>query len=182
LITLHFIRHGETTWNVERRFQGQSDVPLTLRGREQAEELAASLADRPIGAIYSSDLSRALETARPLAVRLGLELVLEPRLRERNFGWAEGRTDDEVDLRYPRSWWGDPDGRIPGGESRRDVWSRVAPFLDELLTHPPATEIALVTHGGTIRVATGYLAQENLETLEWRDYAHISVTTVEVER
>jgi broad specificity phosphatase PhoE len=182
LTTLHLIRHGETAWNAERRFQGQSDIPLSERGREQAEELADMLAGRRIGAVYSSDLSRALETARPLAERLGLEVVVDPRLRERHFGWAEGRTDDEVDSRYPSAWWANPDSRMPGGESRRDVWTRVAEFLDELLGDPPADEIALVTHGGAIRVAAGYLAQEDLETLERRSYANISVTTVQVER
>ena len=182
MTTLHLIRHGETAWNAERRFQGQSDVPLSDRGREQADELAELLAGRRIGAVYSSDLSRALETARPLAERLGLEVVVDTRLRERHFGWAEGRTDDEVEGRYPSAWWANPDGRIPGGESRRDVWSRVAGFLDELLADPPADEVAIVTHGGAIRVATGYLAQEDLETLEHRSYANVSVTTVEVDR
>ena len=185
MIRLHFIRHGETAWNVERRMQGHTDVPLSPRGLEQAEELAASLAGRPIGAIYSSDLRRALQTARPLAERLGLDMNVTPALRERNFGTAEGRTDEEIAavLGPDRdAWWRNPDSRHDGGETRRDVWARISGFLDELLTHPPADEIAIVSHGGAINAATALLAREEIETFTWRSFAHISVTTVDVER
>lgn len=185
MTTLHFIRHGETAWNVEGRFQGQSDVPLTPRGHEQAQELADTLAGRAIGAIYSSDLRRALDTARPLAERLGLELVVAPALRERDFGTAEGRLDEEVEAELgpgAEALWRDADWSLPGGETRRDVWNRIAPFLDALLDDPPADEIAIVTHGGAIRIATAYLAHEDLETLVHREYANISVTSVQVER
>ena len=94
--TLHFVRHGETDWNREGRIQGVADVPLSALGREQAQELAASLATRPIGALYSSDLRRALETAMPLAERLGLRAHTAPALRERDFGVNEGRMAAEV--------------------------------------------------------------------------------------
>ena len=94
--TLHFVRHGETDWNREGRIQGVADVPLSALGREQAQELAASLATRPIGALYSSDLRRALETAKPLGERLGVRAHTAPALRERDFGVNEGRMAAEV--------------------------------------------------------------------------------------
>ena len=180
--TLHFIRHGETDWNAGRRVQGNTDVPLSARGREQAEELAARLADWPIGAIYSSDLRRALETARPLAERLGLEPIVDPILRERNFGAFEGLHDSEVEalLDDPRTFWRDADTRPEKGESRREVWTRITSFLDKLLENPPADEIAIVSHGGPIRLAAAYLAREDVESMTWREVANVSVTTVEV--
>ena len=179
--TLHFIRHGETDWNVGRRVQGTTDVPLSARGREQAEELAERLAGQPIGAIYSSDLRRALETARPLAARLGLDVIVDPILRERNFGAFEGLYDSEVDalLEDPHVFWRDADTRPDEGESRREVWSRVTGFVDRLLENPPADEIAIVSHGGPIRLAAAYLAREDVESMTWREVANVSVTTVE---
>ena len=180
--TLHFIRHGETDWNAGRRVQGHTDVPLSTRGQEQADELAARLADWPIGAIYSSDLRRALDTARPLADRLGLEPVVDPILRERNFGVFEGLQDAEVEAQLddPGAFWRDPDTRPDEGESRREVWDRVIGFLNRLLEEPPADEIAIVSHGGPIRLAAAYLAQEDVDSMTWREVANVSVTTVEV--
>jgi probable phosphoglycerate mutase len=180
--TLHFIRHGETDWNAGGRVQGNTDVPLSDRGREQAEELATRLADWPIGAIYSSDLQRALDTARPLAERLGLELIVDPILRERNFGAFEGLHDYEVAalLDDPHVFWRDADTRPDQGESRREVWTRITSFLERLLENPPAEEIAIVSHGGPIRLAAAHLAREDVESMTRREVANVSVTTVEV--
>ena len=94
----------------------------------------------------------------------------------------EGRRDVEVDaeLGDARAFWRDPDARPDGGESRRDVYARVAGFLDELLARPPADEIALVTSGGPIRVGTAHLERVGVEEIAWREVANCSVTTVEV--
>ena len=181
MTTLHFIRHGETEWNVQRRIQGHPDVPLSERGREQARELAERLAGSSIGAIWSSDLCRALETARPLADRLGIELCVSDALRERNFGDDEGKVDEEVWPRHPPEHWLDPDTAHPSGESRRDVWNRVASFLDDLLRDPPAEEVALVTHGGPIRLGIAYLERRKIDAIEWNAIANVSVTVVKVE-
>jgi broad specificity phosphatase PhoE len=179
--TLHFVRHGVTAWNAEGRIQGQTDVPLSPEGRRQADELADRLAGSEIGAIWSSDLRRALDTARPLAERLGLEVHASPALRERDFGDDEGKRDAEVFPRHSVEHWSHPGTRHPNGESRRDVWIRVAAFLDELLDDPQAEEIALVTHGGPIRLGIAYLQREQIESIEWRAIANVSVTTVEVD-
>jgi broad specificity phosphatase PhoE len=183
--TLHFVRHGETDWNRDGRIQGVADIGLSAAGREQARELAASLAARPIGAIYASDLRRAVETAEPLAARLDLPISTTPALRERDFGANEGRIAAEVAAELGTevgTRWLGPDERHPGGESMREVYERVAAFLDELLEDPPADEIALVTSGGPIRVGTAHLAREPIDTIVWRAVDNCSVTTVEVER
>ena len=181
--TLHFVRHGETDWNRDGRIQGGTDVPLSAAGRDQARELAASLAARAIGAIYASDLRRAVETAEPLAARLDLLVLTTAALRERDFGANEGRIAVEVAAEFGKevgTRWLGPDERHPGGESMREVYERVATFLDELLEDLPADEIALVTSGGPIRVGTAHLAGEPVETLVWRAFDNCSVTTVEV--
>src|SRR6185436_10822987 len=86
-LTLHFVRHGETDWNAERRIQGQlAHVGLSELGHEQARAVAEELAGCGAGALYASDLSRTMQTAQPIAERLGLEIVQEPALRERHFG------------------------------------------------------------------------------------------------
>ena len=180
MTVVHFIRHGETAWNANGRIQGQADVPLSPKGREQARELAGRLATTQIGSIWSSDLQRALDTARPLADRLGLEVHVTQALRERDFGDDEGKRDEEVFSFLPQSEWLDPDWTHPNGESRRDVWTRVAAFLDALLSDPPAEEIALVTHGGPIRLGVAYLERREIEAIEWHAIANVSVTTVEV--
>ena len=182
--TLHYVRHGETDWNLEGRIQGSADVPLSAAGHAQARELAASLAARPIGAIYTSDLRRAVETAEPLATRLDLPIRRTPALRERDFGVNEGRIAAEVAAELGTevgTRWLGADERHPGGESMREVYERVAAFLDELLEDSPPDEIVLVTSGGPIRVGTAHLAREPLETLVWRAVDNCSVTTVEVE-
>src|SRR5579871_2334109 len=93
------VRHGETAWNVEARLQGQLDIPLNDRGREQARRAALSLADERPDVVISSDLARAQATARAIAEHNGCPLVLEPDLRERSFGRFEGLTHSEVATR-----------------------------------------------------------------------------------
>jgi broad specificity phosphatase PhoE len=181
--TLHLIRHGETDWNRDGRIQGQSDPPLSARGREQARALAETLGVRPIGALWSSDLRRAVETAEPLAARLGLEVRVSSALRERDFGVNEGRVAAEVAAELGTvagTAWHGPDDRHPDGESLRELYERVAAFLDELLADPPAEEIALVTSGGPIRMASACLAREPVEAVVWAAVDNCSVTTVEV--
>ena len=95
------VRHGETRWNVEARIQGQRDSPLTENGIVQAEALADRLAAERIDALVSSDLGRALATARRIGDRIGLDVVPDARFRERSFGAGEGLTYADVDEAYP---------------------------------------------------------------------------------
>ena len=94
-------RHGETDWNLQQRWQGHTDTPLNETGRKQARALAEELAGEPIDAVFSSDLIRAHETARLIAVPRGLGVTALRDLRERHFGSVEGLTTDEVFARYP---------------------------------------------------------------------------------
>jgi broad specificity phosphatase PhoE len=139
------VRHGETDWNAERRWQGHSDRPLNEAGRRQAEELAARLDGAPIDAVYSSDLLRAHETARLLAEPRGLEVVVVPGLRERRFGSWEGLQDVEVERRFP-GVHGPPDG-----ETRQEMTRRVLESLETIAAANPGRTVLVVSHGGPIK-------------------------------
>jgi probable phosphoglycerate mutase len=165
---LWLVRHGESTWNVLGLAQGQSDqARLTRLGARQAQYVTDQLRARRIGAVYASDLQRAAATAAPLAAALGLEVRLDPRLRERSLGVLEGTASAAV----PPALSGvagdrvlDPDAWPPDGESLRDVYWRVAAFADDLPAHG---EAAVVAHGGTIRMLTAYLRGVPVERMSW---------------
>lgn len=140
MTTLLLVRHGETDWNAERRWQGHADVPLNDRGREQAYALAETLAGETIDAIYTSDLSRARETADILGARLGVTVVVDPDLREIDVGPLEGLTADES--RAVEGWPGEPI------EEHSD---RVMRALGRIAAAHPQGRVLAVTHGGSMR-------------------------------
>ncbi len=143
---LYLVRHGETDWNLARRIQGSSDIPLNETGRAQATATGRLLARRTWDAIVSSPLIRTLETARLIAAETGLgEPEVVEGIVERNYGAAEGLTGDEVERRYPG---GTP---VPGRESRREVADRVIPALHDLAAKHPGGSVIVVSHGGVIR-------------------------------
>jgi len=145
-------RHGRTEWNATGRFQGQLDPPLDAEGRSQAARVAPELAaGLPAGqtTVVSSDLSRAAETAASLTAVLGVQLRLDPRLREHGMGLWEGLTRDEVAERYPEQYADWVAGRSVegrGGEHPAEVAARALAALAEL---PPSPVTVVVTHGGT---------------------------------
>jgi len=149
--TLIVIRHGETAWNREKRMQGTTDTLLSDIGRAQAQALGRRLAEREFDGLYSSDLSRARDTARAIAERTGCELVTDPRLQERRFGIFEGLTHAEIASRYPdelaRFQSRDPDWTVPGGESAAAFMRRCLGCLEELAGRHRRREIVVVTHG-----------------------------------
>jgi len=151
--TLILVRHGETDWNAQHRWQGHSDTRLNDAGREQARLLAKGLPG--VDALYSSDLARARETAEIVAGALGLELRLDERLRERGFGSWEGLTMDEIESAYPddkQRWLA---GTGPGAfdaEPFEAFATRVGSFVEDVGRRHPAEEVLVVAHGGTIRV------------------------------
>jgi len=153
---LLLIRHGETTWNAEHRIQGQLDIPLSPLGVLQSARLAEYLANEPIDAVYSSGQSRAWLTAAPLAARLGLEVIAEPRLRERSFGIFEGLTLDEIAERYPPEFkkWRErnPAWRPDGGESGQQLIDRVLSAVSDIGMKHPNQTVVLVSHGGVLDV------------------------------
>jgi probable phosphoglycerate mutase len=152
---LYLVRHGETKWNVEKRFQGQNDSPLTENGREQARSLGISLQGIQFDGILSSDLGRALETANLINSYLQIPVIeTDPILRERNFGIFHGLDRTEAERMYPHEasqiWSGDPNVAIPGGESRAQVRKRAEQFLSEFPVKYSGKKILAVTHGGII--------------------------------
>ncbi len=150
------IRHGQTDWNAERRWQGHLEVPLNEEGRQQAEALANYLGDHPITAVYSSDLSRAQQTAEPLAKRLNLAIVSDTRWRELNLGVFQGLTANEIKAKYSdesrRMREEYLDFVVPQGESRRAMMERAYQAFSEIAAQEAGPEIVVISHGGTIRV------------------------------
>jgi len=152
------IRHGETAWNAERRLQGHLDIPLNEVGLRQAEALAASLAKEGIGAIVSSDLSRARQTAAALGKVCGLPVDIDASLRERCFGAFEGMLYADIPARYPEAWavWQtrDPDVRFPDGERRaetlREFYERATAAVTAAAARTNAAKLAIVCHGGVL--------------------------------
>ena len=159
------LRHGETAWNRDTRIQGHLDIPLNATGERQAQRLALALATRePIDAIYSSDLSRARQTAQAIAERLRQTLVTTPGLRERSFGTFQGRTFAEIETESPDDalrWRKRDPAWVPpgGGESLLQLQTRVLNTLNELAGRHTGQQIVLVAHGGVMdllyRAATG---------------------------
>ena len=145
------VRHAETTWNRERRMQGMTDTKLSDVGHAQAQALARRLVNEAFAALYSSDLSRARDTAHAIAQLSGRELTLEPRLRERAFGVFEGLTADEIRARYPEEYAcfasRDPDYEVPGGESARGFMQRCLSCLAQIAGRHAGEEVVVVTHG-----------------------------------
>ena len=150
------IRHGETEWNKTGRFQGHSDVPLSAEGRAQAAALGQNLALDHVDAIYASDLTRAMETAAPLAKRFGFEVISDPLLRELNFGAWEGRSFSDVNAENPnamKQFYNDPEyADIPDSEPFPDFQKRVAGRVREIAELHRGKRIVIVSHGASIRI------------------------------
>lgn len=140
MTTLLLVRHGETDWNAEGRLQGHTDRPLSDYGRRQAQQLAGELEDEELEAIYSSDLARARETAEIVGERLGLPVVLDPDLREKDWGTWEGLNAVERD-------------RVEFvGETTAAHEERILQALRRIAErHPGDRRVLVVTHGGSMR-------------------------------
>lgn len=195
------IRHGETTWNQDKRLQGHLDIPLNERGHWQAARAAAALRDEPIAAVYSSDLARAHQTACVIAATQGLPVQAHTGLRERHFGDFQGRTWTELEVEEPeatRAWR----TRVPefaprgGGETLLQLRERIRSVLNEIAARHPGEQIVVVAHGGVLdmvyRLATGLELQaprtwtvenaainrllwtpEGLSLVGWADSGHL---------
>jgi len=153
---LYLIRHGETAWNADGRFQGQTDTLLNDIGRAQAGVVARIMDDWHVDAVYSSDLARAAETAEIIAATHGLIPIPDVRLREISFGEWEGLSLAEATERWPdivASWRADSlHTRPPGGETQEAVRQRVVEFTAEIVRQHPEGSICVVGHGGSLRM------------------------------
>jgi broad specificity phosphatase PhoE len=159
-MTLILVRHGETTWNAEQRYQGQQESDLSALGYAQAQWAADRLADSGAIALYSSDLRRAADFAAVIGDRLGLAVETTPALRERCGGVWEGLTWPEIVERFAEAAEAvgkDPDFTPPGAESREHMRERVVEFLDRVAAHHAADVVIAVTHGGVINAVLRYI-------------------------
>lgn len=178
---LYCIRHGQTEHNADGRIQGQSESVLSELGWRQSRATAEALAAAPIEAVYSSPLRRALDGARLIGDRLGLAVQVDDRLKELNAGVFQGLSWDEVGVRYPEEaarWRShDPDYRIPGGESRRELMRRAAEVFAELQARTRG-RAAIIAHGGILAAAfkalLGIPAERNPFQLHNASISHLS--------
>jgi broad specificity phosphatase PhoE len=166
MTTLYLARHGESDWNVERRWQGHTDRPLTDRGREQAGRLAERLADIELDAIYASDLRRAWETAEAVARPRGLEVVRVPELREVHVGSWSGLTRDECAERFPEAFarWQAGGSGWDDGESYEAMGERAVAAILRLAAEHPDGAILVVSHGGPIRAVHAHALGVDIAT------------------
>ncbi len=166
---LCLIRHGETDWNASRRIQGQLDIPLNENGRNQALLLSSSRHN--FSAIYCSDLSRAIDTAKMLAQ--GRKVSTLPSLRERHHGLFQGLTANEAKMRHPEAYARyksrEPDYDFETGESLTQFAQRIDAVLDELIKRHSTETFAIVTHAGVLDIVYRKATEKPLQTP--RDFA-----------
>jgi len=154
---LLLVRHGQSTWNHERRIQGQLDPPLSDEGRRQAAQLGRRLAGRKFAGFYSSDLKRAAETAQLVGESIGIDPTPMTELREIYLGQWEGLRSEDLATRFPEawaSWTEEPDwDLVPDGEGSAAFEARVGAMLDTLFKRHTQGDVLVVTHGGVIQIA-----------------------------
>ncbi len=152
-MSLYFTRHGETDYNLAYLIQGSLDISLNEAGFKQAKELAEKLKDKKFSSIYVSPLLRARQTANEVAKVLGMELKIDNRLREENYGLMEGTSRHLEAYKKQR-------GRFaycyPKGESYLKVAARVYSFLDEIKEEATKNDVLVVAHGGMSRIVNSY--------------------------
>ncbi len=173
-------RHGEPEEAGQGRFCGALDVGLSERGRGQAQALAAGVS---ADVVYTSPSRRCVETARPLAARLGVEPVVEPRLRELEFGELDGVAYDEAERRWPELYAellrAPTTVRFPGGESYGELRGRACQALTELLERHGGARVAVFTHAGVIRTLLAHVLSLPEEALFRIDQRYGAVNVVE---
>jgi broad specificity phosphatase PhoE len=174
---LYVLRHGETDWNAEERWQGHTDIPLNRAGRAQARAVADSFFGMGLSGVVASDLSRARETARIVARALGVEVAYEdPELRERSFGCFEGLTRGDCERFHPEAWRRWLDERHPprGAETHEALTARVVAAMGRAADRVARDDAPalVVTHGGALRAlvlaATGRLPPPIQNCAVWR--------------
>lgn len=150
-----YIRHGETDWNVARRYQGQTDIPLNDKGMMQAAKVAERLAGEKIAAIYASDLQRAFYTAEKIAEKHELTVLPMREFREISFGEWEGSSFSSLDTgareQIDKIFTDPANIEVPGGENFRQVQERAIRGVEMLVAKHPNETIAVVSHGAAIR-------------------------------
>jgi alpha-ribazole phosphatase len=180
---LLLVRHGLTDWNIQNRFQGQTDIPLNQPGIQQAQTLGRRLAKDAINHIYTSDLERARQTAAQIAAHHTCPLHVDPALREIHFGEWEGLTYPQIQAGHHQrfaEWWSNLlEIPAPRGESLTQLAGRIRSFLDRLVAQHQGQDILMVAHGGPLQVLLCLALNIPLDKF-WQ--FHISAASISVVR
>ncbi len=179
------VRHGRTVWNEEGRYQGKIDIPLSQAGKEQARKVGEALKDIPIKAIYSSPLSRCLDTAKEIAKHHGIDVKVRDGLKEIDHGKWEGMLASEVEREYPkllRLWRLKPsEVKMPGGESLAEVYERVVKEFNSIISeHGDEDNIVIVGHDATNKVLMCHLLGLSLDNFWTFKQANCGISVVEL--
>ena len=168
--TLCLIRHGETSWNAEKRLQGHTDIPLNATGMLQARQMAQALKDIKLtfDILYSSDLKRAADTANAVIELFGVDAVVDSELRERHFGALQGLSISEAPLKRPDIWQAhitrNLEHDLEGGESIQQFALRVQNALDKIQARHTGKTVLIVSHGGTLDMMYRIASKQALDT------------------
>lgn len=179
---VYIARHGETEWNKTKRVMGWLNSELTEKGKQHAINLVRLLKEKNITAIYSSDMQRAVDTAKPLATELGLDIIPDSCLRECSYGILEGEIKEKS---YPEIWNEREKDEykyvLPGGESLELVYkNRVISFLERIIPKHAEDNILIVGHKGTNRLLIAYLLDKDPEEIiRTMEFPHNVVYAVE---
>jgi broad specificity phosphatase PhoE len=185
MMRLILIRHGETDWNVEGRWQGQVDMPLNEHGRQQAVEIAQKLIKTSIQAIYSSDLQRAYQTAEVLARLKGLPIHTDKRLREIHQGKWQGLHISEIQARYTQEFQRLHEYPLeiapPGGETALQVQQRALAAIEDIIQKHPGITVAIISHGFTLATILSHFREIPFNQVWELIPQNGSILTLEVE-
>ncbi len=187
MTTVLLVRHGQTAWNLNGRWQGHADVPLNETGREQAAAIAQRLAKQTewkIDALYASDLERATETAVIIGKAIGHTPIFDPIWRERDMGGFSGLTRPQILVEYPGLLEGERSGfglTPPNGESGDAFWDRGAEAINSVVTNHAGETILVVSHGGILYATVARLlgmGQDNFGNLR---FGNTSLSVMEID-
>ena len=187
MLRLYFMRHGETVWNTERRYQGMTDIELSEEGLRQAECAAKRFKNIKIDKIYASPLKRAMKTAEKIAAEKGLEIISEDDFREIHFGEWEGKTVPELTEKYGESYTNfirEPHKYgFPGEGSVENVINRIKPGIDRLIAEEKGN-VLIVSHGGIIRLMIMYIMglDSSWFTKMWINNTGVSIVEIKNDR
>ncbi len=176
------VRHGETDWNKNSRYQGVMDIELNEKGQTQAKKLYKRLKDEEFDRIYSSTLKRAYETVSEIADYQNKEVITIADLMEIDFGQWEGLTFSEIEEKYPdlaKKWAKDPTCcKPPEGEHIKEVETRVGKTIDKIVDENDGNKILIATHGGIVRIMMAYLLDLPLSRIFSIEVDNVSVSRI----